>query len=593
MNFSLIICTYNVSRKLPKTLDALLHQKFSDFEVMVVDGGSTDGTVEVIKEYEKKYNGRLRWVSEKDTGIYNAMNKGVQMARGEYIGIIGAGDWYEEDALENIWKGIQKYPEADAMYGKTRVWDADRRGSRVVQTMPNALPAHPMQHPALFYKKSLHERFGMYDESYRIVSDYLFCLKAFSRGNAVVRAIDAVVVNFVMDGVSSQKAWQCLREGMRAKRDVGISVNYFSEVWGYLKERVRQFMKDGLPRRELLAMTEDRKLVHPLRPSTSLRTPPPEDRGRNKNVPVFVISFNRLKYLQKLIAWLERAGFENIHIVDNASTYPLLLEYLKATPHKVHRVEKGYKHLVVWECGRFSDIIDSQEYIVTDCDVLPIDGCPSDVARYFSDVLKKHRWATKVGFSLKIDDIPDSYAMKDSVTHWEGQFWRKKVGEGLYEASIDTTFALYRPGIYPTEKRWWKSIRAGYPYTARHLPWYEDTANPDSEDIFYQKNIASNRSTFWSVTDAELLKKYNAELVEELRAVYASGQWKFLRRVSALLFFFFRQDRFKRRAVEKRMLLERVESAEVRDLQKRNGEIVAELGTITSSGMWRFLMGKK
>ena len=123
MKFSIIICTYNSAGRLPKTLDSILAQACDDFEVIVVDGASTDGTLDVIKDYAEKFAGKLRWISEKDSGIYNAMNKGVKIANGEFLNVIGAGDWIERDALENARKCIEGNPDTDAVYGKTRIWD--------------------------------------------------------------------------------------------------------------------------------------------------------------------------------------------------------------------------------------------------------------------------------------------------------------------------------------------------------------------------------------------------------------------------------------------------------------------------------------
>lgn len=223
MFLSIIICTYNVSQKLPTTLDSILAQEFLDFEVVVIDGESEDGTVDVLCEYGKKFHGKLRWISEADTGIYNAMNRGVRMARGEYIVVIGAGDWYEENAFMAVFKAAQENSNAEAIYGKTRVWEADRKTNRLIQTLPDVLPMQPMQHPALFYKKNLHDRFGLYDEKYKIVSDYAFCLRVFYFGHAAVLPIEGITSNFVMDGASS---WQkmCGAENKQLRKELGIKM---------------------------------------------------------------------------------------------------------------------------------------------------------------------------------------------------------------------------------------------------------------------------------------------------------------------------------------------------------------------------------
>lgn len=219
---TIIICTYNSGERLIKTLNSILLQNVQDYEVLIIDGASTDNTVDIIKDYEIKFAEKLRWISEKDNGIYEAMNKGVKMAQGEYLNVIGAGDWLEENTLEKVCELISINPEIDAIYGRTQIWDKDKKENKIVQTSPKVLPSHPMQHPALYYKKELHDKFGLYDERYRIVADYLFCLKAFYFGKSQVKLIDKVTVNFVMDGVSSVCNKECKEENKRVRKELGI-----------------------------------------------------------------------------------------------------------------------------------------------------------------------------------------------------------------------------------------------------------------------------------------------------------------------------------------------------------------------------------
>lgn len=307
----------------------------------------------------------------------------------------------------------------------------------------------------------------------------------------------------------------------------------------------------------------------------------------NKEIDVFIISYNRLSYLKSLVAWLEKAGFEKIHIVDNASIYPPLLEYLESTKHKVHRMDRNYGHLVAWECEKFKDIIDNKNYIVSDCDVLPIEACPLNVTEYFAGILEKYPSITKVGFALKIDDLPDYYAQKQQVLDWEGQFWKKEIVKGLYDASIDTTFALYRPGIYPNQKKWWKSIRTGAPYVARHLPWYEDLDNPNEEELFYQRSL-NNQSSFWSANDLELLKEYNKQLSKELEEIYVTRKWKILQIVYKICNFFISSERFSKKNGRKSTVT--VENIiDVKALQKINRELAIEVGSIKNSGGWKLM----
>src|SRR5690606_19323677 len=139
-------------------------------------------------------------------------------------------------------------------------------------------------------------------------------------------------------------------------------------------------------------------------------------------IPIFLIAFNRLEALQLLVSWLERAGYTNIHIIDNDSTYPPLLTYLATCPHTVHRMDKNYGHLVLWDSGRFDDIIGHQNFVLSDCDILPDESCPQNVEERLAAVLERYPNFTKTGLSLRIDDLPDHYSLKAQVQEWEAPF---------------------------------------------------------------------------------------------------------------------------------------------------------------------------
>lgn len=206
-----------------------------------------------------------------------------------------------------------------------------------------------------------------------------------------------------------------------------------------------------------------------------------------RNLPVYLISYNRLSYLKILIDRLEKAGCKNIHIIDNGSSYPPLLEYLEKTQHTVHRMEKNYGHRVLFDAPEFQEVIQNEYFVLSDPDVVPVEECPADFIEVFFKTLQKYPKAEKVGFSLKIDDLPDNYELKETVIKWETPFYQKPVKNTspvLYKAPIDTTFALYRPLKQVKKKSC--CLRVGFPYTARHLPWYQINEN-DEETKFYNR----------------------------------------------------------------------------------------------------------
>jgi hypothetical protein len=230
---------------------------------------------------------------------------------------------------------------------------------------------------------------------------------------------------------------------------------------------------------------------------------PPEEVDY-RDIPIIINNFNRLDMLKQLIGSLERRGYRNIFIIDNLSTYPPLLEYYRTCPYKVFLLERNIGMNALWLSGIYKQFRNNF-FVYTDSDVVPVEECPDDFLLFFRDMLKKHRLAQKVGFSLKIDDIPDCYAMKEDVIKWESHFSHDfKKDEFLYRAPIDTTFALYRPrGKRKHANNNIEMYRTAFPYMARHLPWYIDSRNPDEENRYYIEQ--STLTTYWTKKGKDVL----------------------------------------------------------------------------------------
>jgi hypothetical protein len=195
--------------------------------------------------------------------------------------------------------------------------------------------------------------------------------------------------------------------------------------------------------------------------------------------------------LLALIDYLERAGCERIHLLDNDSTYPPLLEYYERTPHTVIRLGENYGSKALWQSGVLDQLGIDGQYAYSDPDVIPIEECPLDAVDYFAEVLARYPGHSKAGFGLKFDDLPDHFRNKDKVVAWESKFWQRMIAPRLYDAPIDTTFALYRG----TEHAPNTAIRTGYPYLLRHTTWYWDSDNLSEENRYY---VERGRVTTWT-----------------------------------------------------------------------------------------------
>jgi hypothetical protein len=214
-----------------------------------------------------------------------------------------------------------------------------------------------------------------------------------------------------------------------------------------------------------------------------------------KEIPIIINNRNRLRYLMQLIDFLRKSGYTNIIILDNDSTYPPLLEYYQMSSYKIVYLKENLGHMALNKCDLYNEV-KNDYFVYTDPDILPLMECPADFIKHFLNIMKKDFLIQKAGFSLKIDDLPDYYDKKQKVIDWESQFWKDEIFPGVYQAAIDTTFALHRPHVKSSLlSKHIKHCRTGYPYQARHLPWYEDSNNPSEESIFYHKH--ANMSNNW------------------------------------------------------------------------------------------------
>lgn len=224
-----------------------------------------------------------------------------------------------------------------------------------------------------------------------------------------------------------------------------------------------------------------------------------------QNIPIFLISFNRLSYIQSMIARLEKMGKTNIIIIDNASSYPPLLEYLKKIPYKVIYLKKNWGYRVFWDCPDF-DVYRDNFYILSDPDIEPVEECPNDFVERFFLLLKKYPFLRKVGFSLKLDDLPSGGAFSDQVILWEKKFYRnyRKKDDAFY-AVLDTTFALYMPDYIAT-RRFGEAFRTNFPYQARHMPWYKNQSEVTEEDEYYAEHKTNG---WWNVVEGKMTPDKN------------------------------------------------------------------------------------
>lgn len=216
-------------------------------------------------------------------------------------------------------------------------------------------------------------------------------------------------------------------------------------------------------------------------------------------IPIIIINYNRLADLKTLIKFLQERRHKNIVIVDNNSTYLPLLEYYKEIEKdiKIEYMHKNYGHMVFWENQDLYKKYSKGYHIVTDSDIIPNANLPVEYLYKMIRILDNNKHITKVGFALKIDDIPDYYQHKAKVLEWEKKHWENLVGENLYLNELDTTFALYPPQYQYNLLNFYSAIRIAGDYTAQHKGWYIDDQNLTDEEIYYFKTASDSNS--WKI----------------------------------------------------------------------------------------------
>lgn len=179
MKISVVTVTYNSETTVRDTIESVLKQEYKNYEYLVVDGGSKDKTVDIIKEYEPKFEGKMRWVSEKDKGMYDGINKGIRMATGDVVGIINSDDFYHRtDVFDIINKSFEDNKGIQAIYGDVRFVHPDNLEKTVRyysckhwkpwRLRFGFMPAHP----TFFTYKENFEKYGYYQYDYHIAADY-------------------------------------------------------------------------------------------------------------------------------------------------------------------------------------------------------------------------------------------------------------------------------------------------------------------------------------------------------------------------------------------------------------------------------------
>lgn len=233
MKISLITISYNNEHDIEATILSVVNQTYRNIEYLIIDGGSQDGTLDIAHKYLNKIH---KIVSEKDNGIYDAINKGIKAATGDLIGLIHAGDeLYDETVIEKIAFFFQSN-NIDALYGHSKIYSA--AGNKVVRV--NKSPEYRTSlfslgwfpsHQSFYAKRDLYKKYGYYNSNYRIAADYELLLRFFLVYNIRVQLLDDYLIKFKMGGTSTKSIGNIIeqnKECAQAWKDQGLSLPFYT-----------------------------------------------------------------------------------------------------------------------------------------------------------------------------------------------------------------------------------------------------------------------------------------------------------------------------------------------------------------------------
>ena len=240
MKITIITATYNSGVTLRDTIESVLSQTYLDYEHIIVDGKSKDATLDIIREYEPRYQGKLRWISEPDKGIYDAMNKGIRMATGDVVGLLNSDDFYtSNDVLEHVARALSD-PNVDAIYGDIHDDDLTHcvryYSSRVFSRGLMRLGFMPA-HPSFYCRRTIYEKYGTFDTSLRVAADFENLLRLIFINRIRMKYIPEDFVTMRTGGASSSgmvSHKRILKEHMVAYKQNGVYSNLFLEGLRYL-----------------------------------------------------------------------------------------------------------------------------------------------------------------------------------------------------------------------------------------------------------------------------------------------------------------------------------------------------------------------
>jgi len=243
--------SYNSSTTIRDTIDSVLNQTYPDIEYIIIDGSSKDTTVDIIKENESHFNGRMKWISEPDKGLYDAMNKGIQMATGNVVGIINSDDLFcDKSAIEKVMRIFEKNKSLDSVYADL-FYVAQVDTSKIVRRWITGKQKqfkygwHPA-HPTLYIKKEVYNKYGLFNLDFKLAADFEIMLRFLEKYEISTSYIQEAFVKMRLGGEtnkSSKNIYNQNVECIKAFHLNGLKVNSLLYPFFRILPKLLQFKK--------------------------------------------------------------------------------------------------------------------------------------------------------------------------------------------------------------------------------------------------------------------------------------------------------------------------------------------------------------
>ena len=228
---SIITVTFNRAHIIRDAIEGVLRQNYKNYEYIIVDGVSKDNTVDILKEYEPKFEGRMRWISEPDKGLYDAINKGIKMATGDVVGIINSDDYFHrDDVFSTIAKAFEDDDSLEVTFGNERIIKPDNPDVNYRYEAPWYFRPWMFRigleppHPSFYAKKELFEKYGYYKMGYVISADYDLMMRFLLVHKAKYKYLNHTILTFRASGISTDSSNRLMmnKEQVRACKENGI-----------------------------------------------------------------------------------------------------------------------------------------------------------------------------------------------------------------------------------------------------------------------------------------------------------------------------------------------------------------------------------